>query len=751
MKFNANWIRSARANDSAVYSFEKRFSAAKKIEKAELTVSAMGIYKPYLNGEPVGNAMLAPGWTSYNSRVLYQRYDITANVKADNIIAVRVANGWAAGYLTYKNKNHLYTDHTSLTASVRIVYYDGTEEETVTDESWEVYTTEVTFAELYHGETVDMTAKREPVGKAVSDTVSSELVFQDGSSVTEHERLAPAKLIITPKGERVLDFGQNMSGFVEIRVKGNRGDRIVLHHGEVLDADGNFYNANYRTARNEMTYILSGENDVFRPNYSFQGFRYVRLTEYPLCEVALEAFRAVAIYTDMKRTGRFICGNRKINQLYHNILWGQKSNFVDLPTDCPQRDERLGWLADAQVFCRTAAVNYDVESFFEKWLCDVAIEQYPDGSLAGVVPDCQPTRELVSAAWGDAACIIPWQLYLSYGNKELLARNFPMMKKWVEYIRHSGSEEYLWLGGLHFGDWMALDGKLNSYFGGTSNDLIATVFYAHSTRLLIKAGEVLGYDMTEYKCLYANIRQAFRAYFMENGMPKEILPLTEVTYDGRVSTDRHRKGITQTSLTLILHFGMCESHERGAIAEKLVSLIRYNGMKLCTGFVGTPYILHALSENGYADIAYRLLLQESAPSWLFAIDRGATTVWEHWDSIREDGTFWSDGSNSFNHYAYGSVFDWIFGVAVGITTDECRPAYKAVHIEPHPSKKLGFADASVDTSYGTVRVYWYYKGDDVYYEIDIPDGVTAEIKLPNGHTEAVGAGNFCFVSEDKRS
>ena len=745
MEINNSWIKSPVPTDEAVYTFKKSFCLSKSVKKATLTVSAIGLYKAELNGKKVGNLLLTPGWTSYNHRVLCQAYDVTQFIADTNELDISVAQGWAVGCFTYWQRKHIYADHTSLTALFEILYEDGSSACLNTDESWGVYTSKTRFAEIYHGETIDKTAKIEFIGNAVKDEVKTKLELQKSSFVVEHEKIAPVKLLVTPKGERVLDFGQNMAGYVEVSIKGERGSRIVLHHGEVLDKDGNFYNANYRNARSEMTYILSGEKDVFKPSFSFQGFRYVRLTEYPFDKVDLNSFKAIAIYSDMSRTGCFSCGNDKINQLYSNILWSQRSNFIDIPTDCPQRDERLGWLADAQFFCRTAAINYDVEEFFSKWLKDVALEQWEDGSISGVVPDCQPIRELVSAAWGDAVCIIPWQIYLAYGNKEILRDNFQVMKKWVDYIHRAGDEEFLWLGGLHFGDWMALDAKANSYFGATSNDLIATAFYAYSTDVLVKAGEALGMDMTAYRELYNNIVQAFRSYFIENGFPKEELPYTEKKREDGTSTDRNRKGITQTSLALILHFGLCEEKHRAALAEKLVELIAKNQMRLNTGFVGTPYLLHALSENGYADVAYELLLQEKFPSWRGAANNGATTIWEHWDGIKEDGSFWSANSNSFNHYAYGSVFDWIFGVVCGVTCDEQYPAYKKVHIEPHPDKRLGFADASIQTRNGKLRVRWEYTENALKYEIEIPKGVNAEVKLQSGKTENIGEGIHCFT------
>lgn len=745
---NAKWITSPRDAGAAAFTYRKDFSPAKKIASATLYATAMGVYVPYLNGKRVGKGVLAPGWTSYSTRILYQTYDVTDLLQKENRIEIGVGQGWAVSYLAFKNTNHFSADYTSLIACLNITYEDGTTETVITDESWQVYTSPVTFSELYHGETVDMTAPIELVGNAILSDVRSALVPQMGEWITEQERLAPIEVIRTPKGELVLDFGQNMTGYVEVSIKAPRGSRIVLHHAEVLDKDGNFYTANYRTARNECTYVCSGEDDVFKPSYSFQGFRYIQLVEYPFDEVDVNSFRAIVVHSDMKRTGYFRCGNEKINQLYHNIIWGQKSNYLDVPTDCPQRDERLGWTGDTQVFCRTGSINFDTEKFFRKWMGDVAIEQRETGEVKGVVPaafhlEVGDTR--TSAAWGDVACVVPWEIYLAYGNKEMLEEQFPTMQKWVEYMHNVGPEEFLWLTGMHYGDWLAMDAGEDSYVGATSNDLIASAFFAYSTSLLIKAGEVLGKDMTEYRTLYTNVRNAFREYFMENGMPKEEFPYTEILYRKKTPVDTVRKGVTQTALTLILHFNLCNDDERPALAAKLVELIRENGMRMTTGFVGTPYLLHALSENGYTDIAYALLLQEKNPSWLFSVTHGATTMWEHWNSLKEDGSFWSTDMNSFNHYAYGAVYDWIFGIACGIKTVAEAPAYKVVDIAPHPDKCLGFADASIDSRNGTIRVYWYYKDDTVYYEITIPDGVTANLTLPSGHTETLSGGIYHFA------
>lgn len=743
---DVNWIISPHEPGNAVELFERLFEIHGQVREAILCISARGVYSAELNGQRLGPGVLTPGWTS-NSRMLYQQYDVTACIQEQNRLSIGLARGWGADTLGWVPNAAAKRPQPALIAQLEILTTGGKRICIGTDERWQVTTSPVLFAQIYHGETVDLTAAIRPIGWAVRIKIPAELVPQYGEWITEHERLAPAACIHTPKGECVLDFGQNLTGYVELRIRGPRGGRIVLHHAEALDSEGNFYNENYRTARNEMTYVLSGGNDIFKPRYTFQGFRYVRLSEYPLETVDLSAFMAVAVYSDMNRTGRFCCGNADINQLYHNILWGQRSNYLDIPTDCPQRDERLGWTGDAQVFCRTAAINYDVERFFDKWLDDMALEQWPDGAISGIVPDCFRNRSdkktRISAAWGDAACIIPWELYMAYGNAVQLRKRLPMMRRWVDYIRHAGPEEYLWLGGMHYGDWLAMDAGSDSYVGATSNDLIASAFFAYSTSLLIRAGEALGENMSAYRSLYQKIVCAFRTYFMENGMPKVELPYTEVCVNGHAPIDTTRRGITQTALTLILHFNLCTVFERPKLAAKLAEMIHAADTHLETGFVGTPYLLHALSDNGYAALAYDLLLQTTAPSWLYSVQHGATTMWEHWDSVRADGSFWSSNMNSFNHYAYGAVYDWIFGVAAGIKPS--APGYQKISLCPHPDQRLGFLNVSLRTRSGMLRTCWYYKGDMVYYEFEVPAGAVAHLRLPSGYTAELTGGCWHFA------
>jgi len=742
MKNDAKWITSPMYPGKASYSYRKAFCIEKPVKHATFCVSSMGIYVTYMNGERVGKNVLAPGWTSYDERVQYQTYDVTGLLKEKNKIEINVGPGWAFSRIDCSEEY----GQPSLIAWMEIAYTDNTTEYLHTDTDWEVYTSETLFSDLYDGEIVDKTAPVIRIGAATLTDVHTKLVPQVGEWICEQERLAPIKLIHTPIGEMVLDFGQNMTGYVEVSVKGERGHRIVLHFAEVLDKDGNFYNENYGTAKNEVVYVLSGKEDVFKPCYSFQGFRYVRLTEYPFDAVNLDIFRAVVVHSDIKRTGHFRCGNAKINQLYHNIIWGQKSNYLDIPTDCPQRDERLGWLGDAQIFCRTAAINFDVELFFRKWLGDVMLEQSTNGAVYGTAPQRRGCKGIyISAGWGDAICIIPWEIYLAYGNIEILQECFPAMKKWVDYIRSQGPEEYLWLGGAHFGDWLAMDGGNGSLLGSTSCNMIATAFFAHSTDILIRAGKVLGKNMEEYSDLHENIVSRFRAYFMEGGMPKEVLSDVEYLRNYNSPISDTRCGLTQTGLVLILHFGLCTDEERPALAHKLASMIYENDCRITTGFLGTPYILHALSENGYIDLAYQLLLQEKSPSWLYSVCHGATTMWEHWDSILEDGSFWSAEMNSFNHYAYGAVYDWIFGVAAGIKPVAAAPGYKKVLIQPHPDIRLGFVEVTYASRIGEIRVYWYYEGERVHYEISIPEGVTAELYLPSGLVETLSSGQHYFA------
>lgn len=722
----SKWIKSPENNEEVCYDFYTNFSVDKKIKKAILSITAMGMYCAYINGHRVGNELFTPYWTEYNKRLQYQTYDVTDIImKGDNEISIICAEGWAVGEVRSGEcwRNH-YAENISVRFSLHVTLDDGTEKTLVSDNTIKVRTSHILRSSIYHGEVIDKTSEIRELGFAVYDDVVKTIIIpQQGEKVIEHEKIYPVKLIKTPRGENVIDFGQNFSGYVEITVSGERGDRIELSHAEILDKDGNFYTENLRDAKQKNIYILSGEEvECFKPTFTWQGFRYVRIDDFPSETIELSAFKGIVVHSDISRTGDFICGNKKINQLYHNVIWGQKSNFIDVPTDCPQRDERLGWTGDAQMFVRTAAINFDVERFFKKWLADLAAGQMENGAVGWIVPtnNCF-YPENVASAWGDAATICPWEIYMAYGDKQILENQFESMKKWVEYIHHFGDEEYLWLGGKQFGDWLALDNEDGSYKGATPFDYISSAFYAYSTSLLVRAGKVLNFDMSEYEKLYENIAKAFKESFTKDG-----IPISE----------------TQTAYAIALYFNLCDDKQR--TANDLAKLVKDNGNKLTTGFVGTPYLLHALSENGYADVAFDLLLQEEFPSWLYSVNKGATTIWEHWDGIKEDGGFWDAKMNSYNHYAYGSVYDWIFGVAAGIKVIEDGAGYKHICLHPHTDKRLGFLKAGINSRCGRISSFWYYDTDKVNFEFEIPGNTTAEVILPDGRCETITDGKYMY-------
>ncbi len=713
----AKWITSAEK----IPVFRKEIKLAGSVKHAQLQISAIGAYACFIGGRRVGAFVLAPGWTNYKSHVQYQTYDVTALLEKAYSLEIKCGNGWALSAIGDTGKS-VYTDHISCIFSLDITYENGETATIVSDKTTEVYTSEVVYSEIYHGETVDRTRKCEFVGYAREEKKAVSLVSQMGEEIREQERIEPRCILTTPKGETVLDFGQNMTGYVECRVRGKAGDIVALSHAEVLDKAGNFYTENLRSAKAKAKYVLGKEEEVFKPLFTFYGFRYVRIDAYPGA-VRAEDFTAIEVHSDIRRIGTFACGHEKLNQLYSNILWGQKDNFLDVPTDCPQRDERCGWTGDAAAFVRTAAIQFDVERFFEKWLYDLRSEQLPDGAIPAVVPWCMGEQP-VSAAWGDAACICPWELYRAYGNAKVLEENFDCMQRWVEYMHAAGTEAHLWLGGRHFGDWLGLDAAEGSYVGATDPDLIASCFFAYSTGLLVKAGRVLSRDVAKYELLYDQIRSAIGERFFKDG-----LPLCR----------------TQTACALLLRFNLCDEKQR--VADLLASLVQESGKHLTTGFVGTPHLLHALSDNGYTALAYDLLLREEYPSWLYSVNRGATTVWEHWDGIKADGSFWSAEMNSFNHYAYGAVFDWMFANIGGIRQRENSAGYADVVFAPKPDKRIGFEDMAIQTRRGTLRSAWRYTEDGIRFVFYVPPGTRAEAVLPDGQRHMLHKGKNVFECE----
>ena len=723
MNWNAVWIQPEYDMGDVVPVYTKQFSLSKIPVRAVLHITALGVYEAHLNGKRIGNFVLAPGWTSYYSRLQYQSYDITTDLAEQNTITVAVGKGWyrspMPGWCDSSYQDGLRSWPAGLLAELEITYEDGTSETIGTDTSWSVAESATRFSEIYDGEqydaSKDFSAARCRV-HALEGPWDS-LIPQEGVEIHEQERISPSGIFTTPAGETVVDFGQELTGYVELSVDAKCGDVIALSHAEVMDRDGNFYTENYRAAKAKLHYTCCDGHQTWHPHFTFFGFRYIRIDAFPggATLAKPENFTAIVVHSEMKRTGHLSCSDPLLNQLFSNIIWGQKGNFVDVPTDCPQRDERLGWTGDAQVFVRTACMNYDVEQFFTKWLADMAADQRDDGCVGHVIPDLLQAP-YGSAAWGDAAVICPWEVYLAYGNPQILKNQFDCMKGWIDYITGSTKTPYLWTGGTHYGDWLGLDAPSGSYKGSTREDFIASAFYAHSTELLIKAGHVLGKDMADYEALYEKIIAAFRAAFPTYG--------------------------TQSECVLAAHFHLTE-HPQSA-ADQLAKMVKEAGNQLQTGFVGTPYLLHVLSDYGYAELAYTLLLRKEYPSWLYPVTKGATTIWEHWDGIMEDGGFWSADMNSFNHYAYGSVADWVYQKAAGIHTAEDAPGYAFIRFAPVPDVRLSWLTASLQTRHGLVESGWRQEDGKWRYEITTP--VDAEICIDK-NTQKVAAGHYIFYSQ----
>ena len=698
--------------------FSKRFEVKEDLKKARAYATAYGIYEIYLNGKRVSDRYLTPGFTSYKKRLQYQTYDISEYLKiGENKIEIFLAKGWCTGRYPFQNHSNIYDMEAGILAQFEMEYSDGIDV-IATDKSWECYESKIRFSEIYDGEIYDNSFEEKIKRKfKIADYGYSNIIGQINEPVRVIDKILPKEIIKTPNGETVIDFGQNMVGWVEFKAKGNRGEKVILSHGEVLDKDGNFYNKNLRTAKQKIEYVLNGEGEeTYHSRLSFQGFRYVRIDEYP-GEVSADNFIAYVICSDMERIGCFESSHELLNQLYKNIIWGQKGNFVDIPTDCPQRDERVGWTGDAQVFCKTAAQNMNVALFFKKWLGDVRADQTEEGACLIFVPSMKEV--LTASGWGDAATICPWDIYMTYGDKKLLDMQYDSMKKWVNYIKNQGDNPYLWDTGFHFGDWLALD-SFDKMKGATSDEFIATAYYALSCRIVRDVAKVLekDKDYKEFSELYDKIIENFRMEF--------------ITPNGRVCDN------TQTANAMALKFNLVENKKR--IADYLNKLVEKNENKLTTGFLGTPCLCDALYENGYTEKAFDLLLQEEYPSWLYSVKMGATTVWEHWDGIKPDGTFWSDSMNSYNHYAYGAIADFMYKKIGGITPVE--PGYKKIQIKPVMDDRITNAKTSIDTVYGEVKTEWTNCDGNFSMKVIVPCNTTAEIILPNGEKFEVGSGMY---------
>ena len=710
--------------------FGKTFAIDKKVKKARLYATAHGVYEVTLNGQTVGDYRMAPGWTSYHNRLQYQIYDVTEQLAAENEIAITVGNGWYKGIFGFTCEPNRYGTQAGAFLELHVEYEDGSKDVIATDETWSVKTGEIRCSEIYMGETIDTDEPELAEGKVlVKEFDKTVLTAQENEPVRITERISGKELITTPKGERLVDFGQIITGVVELHVKGEKGQKIVIRHAEVLDKDGNFYPETLRQAKSIDTFICNGEEQIFRPHFTFHGFRYICVEGME--EFTADQFIACVTHSDMEKTGDFNCSNKKVNQLQSNITWGQRGNFLDIPTDCPQRDERLGWTGDAQVFSWTAAFNRNTALFYTKWMRDVAAESSLEKGVPHVVPDI--LGQYSSSAWSDVAVIVPWVVYQMYGDKGILEENWKCMHEWVDYIKNNCEENGLWQSGFQYGDWLALDKEESAdRTGATDKYMIANAYYLYVTELVKKTAEVLGKDeeAKKYADLYETTLDAFqREYYTETG---------------RIVSE------TQTGAILSLYFDLAREKDRKRILNTLLTNIENHKNHLSTGFVGTPYICHALSENGAHEMAATLFMKEDYPSWLYAVNMGATTIWERWNSIKPDGTFDESGMNSLNHYAYGSVGDWMYRKVAGLS--QLEPGYKKFQVKPMFVKGIEECGTEFESVYGKIVTNTSCKNGKIHVHVEVPANTTAVIVLPEKEEEhEVGSGVYDYEYDTETS
>ncbi len=730
--WQADWIEPNLKEDTNASNpcpmLRKEFRLNGPIKRARAYVTCRGLYRMELNGRVVGDELFTPGWTAYLHRLQYQTYDVTELLKnGTNCVGAILGDGWYRGRLVWQDRRNLYGKKLALLLQIEVEYRDGRREIVSTDGSWKASTGPILKSDIYDGELYDARLEIDDwstpglddekwAAVTVADHDKGLLVAPAGVPVKAMEEIEPVKIIETPEGETVVDMGQNMVGWVRLRVQGPEGTHIKLRHAEVLDAEGNFYTENLRTAKQTVEYTLRGKGEeVYEPHFTFQGFRYVAVEGWP-GKLSLDDLTGVVICSDIEPFGNFECSNPLINQLQHNIQWGQKGNFLDVPTDCPQRDERLGWTGDAQVFARTACFNADVAAFYTKWLADLAADQQPSGAVPHVIPNVLSlgARQGASAAagWADAAVVVPWTVYMCYGDEGILEQQYDSMKAWVDYMAKRSGDSYFWNTDATFGDWLAFNTTRSDYPGATTDkDLVCQAYFARSTELLQRTAQVLGKkaDAEKYGRLLEKIKKVFQDEF--------------VTPNARLASN------TQTAYSLALAFGLLPEAKQERAAQRLADDVdRFK--HITTGFLGASLVCPVLGEYGHFEQAFMLLNRKEYPSWLYPVTKGATTVWERWDGLKPDGTFQDKGMNSFNHYAYGAIGDWLYRVIAGLDIDERDPGYKHILIRPHPGGGLTHAKARHNSLYGAIESGWRVEGGQMKVNIEIPPNTTATVRLP---------------------
>lgn len=730
--WQAQWL-TPECDDNRLHPILYRaFNLPSRVVSARAYISGLGLYHFELNGKKVGNEYFTPYCNAYDQWIQYQTFDVTNQLTVgSNLISVMLGNGWYKGrYGANGGAVDFYGDRFALLCEMHMTLEDGAELVIATDQSWKGQPSPVIESDIFDGEVYDSRIEK-AIPSATSFDVRpiaidmSRLETRRSVPVYIQEEIKPAALIHTPAGETVLDMGQNMTGWLRFKTSAPAGTRIYLQFGEVLQG-GNFFRDNLRTAKAEYTYIADGTQAVVEPYFTFYGFQYVKISGW-VGDLNLDDFIGCVVYSEMDITGEIETSNEKVNQLFKNAMWGQKGNFLDIPTDCPQRDERLGWTGDIQVFAGTASFNMDSVAFFYKYAYDLYKEQ---AKLGGMVPHIVPMGNLNkggSSAWGDVATVLPWTVYEFSGDVGILEAQFESMRAWVDYIRRvdegSGGKR-LWTEGAHFGDWLALDGsEQDARRGGTPEDFIASAFYCYSARLVAQAATVLG--KTEHAETYRRLSNEVKA-----AIQKEYFSPT-----GRLAVP------TQTGYLLALFMDLIPDAHRERVKQDFITRLKKDRTHLRTGFVGTPYLCRVLSNIGANDLAYKLLLTEDFPSWLYAINLGATTIWERWNSLNPDGTISSTSMNSFNHYAYGSIVEWMYRDMCGLNPSigqDGLPGFRHALIAPKPDKSLQWARARYRSAAGFYESGWRIdETGNLTIEIDIPFNASARIILPEAQIDQV--------------
>ncbi|MGI6039485.1 MAG: family 78 glycoside hydrolase catalytic domain [Eubacteriales bacterium] len=733
--WEAKWITPDMEDTNIHPYLRKSFIIGNEVESARIYATGLGIYTMEINGRRVGTEYLTPAFNSYDMWTQYQTYDVTELLTAgENVVGAMLGNGWAKGRFGFDYETYcLYIDRFCFICELRIKLKDGSEMVFGTDDTWKSFASPVLNSNIYDGETFD--ANRIEAGwstpgydcsnwqgTVLYDYDLGKLMARKSLPVLVKQVLRPKEIITTPAGETVIDVGQNIVGWLRFRVDVPKGTKISLYHGEILQND-NFYRDNLRTAKAEYHYISSGVSAEVEPYFTFYGFRYVKVEGW-IGDISLDDFDACVVYSDLDETGKIETSNPLVNRLFLNALWSQRDNFLDVPTDCPQRDERMGWTGDAQVFSGTASFNMDTYAFFDKFMYDTYMEQLKyDGRVPNVVPDVISRRPQQypsggACAWADAATVIPWNLYLFYGDKSALERQFDSMKAWVDWVTKQGVDVKTgggWLSSFHFGDWLALDGPSPlSPMGGTEVAFLAAAYYVYSSMLVSKAAEVLG--KVELAKNYREISNRVRSEMRDEYF----------TPNGRGALD------TQTFYVVSLFMDIVPDEHRERLFEAFKTRLAKDDYHLKTGFIGTPLLCRVLSDNGAPDLAYRLLLNEDLPSWLYEVKMGATTIWERWNSVNPDGSISDTGMNSLNHYAYGSVVEWMYRNMCGLQPCEDAPGFRRVLIKPEPDKRFRYAKAEYLSASGLYRSAWQISDSgELIFDVTVPFNAEAELILPN--------------------